>query len=148
MSFHECCILSFRWQVTEVFLIAFGEIAGGGEAKLEGYLLYRHVCGMEKLVRADEPALPDIVKRPLAGHGLDTAEELGAAQLKHRPQILYAQILIRQMIIHRLFQPLGKRFIPIAELDCLLHILQLRQDLLFDFLLEFDLIGNNIARSE
>ena len=71
--------LTLAGQMTEKVLVAFREITGGGEAQFHGYLLDGHVCRVQQLVGADEPALTDIIERTFAGYRLDAAEELGAA---------------------------------------------------------------------
>lgn len=79
ITIYKCFILARTGQMPEVFLIAFGEIAGTGETKFQSDLLDRHIGRAEQLVCAYQSPLADIVQRSFSGNCLHSSEELRAA---------------------------------------------------------------------
>ena len=79
ISIYKCFILARTGQVSEVFLIAFGEIAGTGETKFQSDLLDSHIGCSKQFVSSCQSPFTDIIQRSFPGNCFHSSEELRAA---------------------------------------------------------------------
>ena len=79
ISIYKCFILARTGQMPEVFLIAFGEIAGTGETKFQSDLLDGHIRCTEQFISSYQSPLTDIIQRSLPGYRFHSTKELRAA---------------------------------------------------------------------